>query len=83
MDQQDKSNTNDIRCASRKRVKNVQDSLVPRQGRRLLSRHLMLQQALLAHGVYHDDFEYIEKLGKALVGKFCFASTIQAPQKLL
>ena len=43
MSQQDKSNTNDIRCASRKRFKNVEDSLVPRQGSRLISRHLMLQ----------------------------------------
>ena len=33
MDQQHKSNANDIRCASRKRFKNVEDSLVPRQGR--------------------------------------------------
>ena len=69
MDQQDKSNANDIRYASRKRVKNVQHLPVPRQERRLLSRHLMLQQALLAHGVYHDDFEYIEKLGEGISGQ--------------
>ena len=87
MSQQDKSNTNDIRCASRKRFKNVEDSLVPRQGSRLISRHLMLQEALLAHGVYHDNFQYIEKLGEGISGQILlckhYPSSIKVAVKMV